>query len=160
MLFHLLAWLGVRFPNYQEKGVRDHNHPWRSTQNWYPLVIQCLVDLPIKIVLLKTALCLSTDKTKIHLLFLKLQVIAVLLSLKASDQHNFQMKLETSSSIYGEIARKADMKGVFQMRKFFLSRTKRRSYCYWYDYCTIIFAWRAWKRMFVHQHLCSVEWSF
>ena len=112
--------------------------PWWSTQNRHPLVIQGLVDFLIKILSLKTTLCLPTDKTKVHSLFPKLQVITVLLSLKPSDQQSLQRNSETSSSIY---------EGVLQKKR--LSRIKSRSYCYRYDQCTVIFIWYLWRRIFV-----------
>ena len=84
--------------------------PWWPTQNWFPLMIQVLIDHPIKVPAAQKTLELTSNRKKLHPLFPKLRQLAVLLSGKPLKQQNFQTRLKKSFMIYGEPRRKHDMK--------------------------------------------------
>ena len=58
----------------------------------------------------KKTLTLPSHRQKLHPLFPKLQLLAVLLSGKHSEQNNFQMRLKKSIMIHGEPRQKHNMK--------------------------------------------------
>ena len=138
----------VKFQNFQGKDIRCHSHSLVTNKILVPTDDTCLVNFHIKIASVKTTLYLPTDKAKIYPLFVKLQMIAVFLSGKPSDQHSFQKKLDTSSSILGKIARKADMKGSFRSGHCFVKNIKQVSllhmwtlHCYFCMVCIKEFLW-------------------
>ena len=83
---------------------------WWPTQNWFPLVIQFLIDHPMKLSATRKTLTVHYSRQKLHPPFLKLRLLAVLSSIKSSEQQNFQMRLKKSFMIYVEPKQKQDMK--------------------------------------------------
>ena len=58
----------------------------------------------------RKTLTLHYNRQKLHPLFPKLRLLAVLLSIKSSEQQNFQMRLKKSFMVYGEPKQNQDMK--------------------------------------------------
>ena len=83
---------------------------WWPTQNWFPLVIQVLIDHPMKLSATRKSLTIHYSRQKLHPPFPKLRLLAVLSSIKSSEQQNFQMRLKKSFMIYAEPKQKQDMK--------------------------------------------------
>ena len=93
-------------------------------QNWFPLMIQVLIDHPIKLPAARKTLELPSNRKKLHPLFPKLRLLAVLLSGKPLEQQNYQMKLKKSFIIHGEPRQKHNMKEFSKNRETIVFTTK------------------------------------
>ena len=76
---------------------------WR-TQVWFPKICQMLISQPVLLPRVKSLLQLPHNKTKIHPLWPKLQLMACLLSGQNSASRTFQKELATSSWNHGGLA--------------------------------------------------------
>ena len=84
--------------------------PWWPTQNWFPLMIQHLVDYPVVLPSKQSTLKLPRCATRTtHPLFPKLKLLAVHLSGNRWEIEEFQKKLWTSSANHGEKIHQQDM---------------------------------------------------
>ena len=85
--------------------------PYWPTQNWFPLMAQCLINFPIKIPSTLSALLLPQDSSHRHPLILEMILLAVPLSGQQSKQQIFQKNLTKLFAIHGEQKPCSDTKG-------------------------------------------------
>ena len=87
------------------------------TQDWFPLMIQVLIDHPVKLPSIRNKIESPSNGQKLHILLPKFLLLAVLLSGKPSEQHNFQMRLKKPFMIHGEPRQNHDMREFSKNRE-------------------------------------------
>ena len=80
-------------------------------------MIQVLIDHPVRLPSTRNKIESPSNGQKLHILLPKFLLLAVLLSGKPSEQHNFQMRLKKPFMIHGEPRQNRDMREFSKNRE-------------------------------------------
>ena len=102
--------------------------PYWSTQNWFPPMVQCLIDFPMQFLSTMRSLLLPQDSSQTHPLIVKMILLPVPLSGHQSKQEIFQRKLAKLSAIHGDQNHEAIPRGSPEMERNLCSMEKKSIY--------------------------------
>ena len=106
--------------------------PYCSTQNWFPAMVQCLIDFPMQFLSTMRSLLLPQDSSQTHPLIVKMILLPVPLSGHQSKQEIFQRKLAKLSAIHGDQNHEAIPRASPEMERNLCSMEKKSIYTLFY----------------------------
>ena len=112
--------------------------PYWSTQNWFPPMVQCLIDFPMQFLSTMRSLLLPQDSSQTHPLIVKMILLPVPLSGHQSKQEIFQRKLAKLSAIHGDQNHEAIPRGSPEMERNLCSMEKKSIYTLFFIYATLL----------------------